>query len=312
MYFPLLSIIILLDFSGEKDVRFKSETSSIFFFISLLCGLCAILLAGLSTFLAPWQEMAVEEDRGREMLIAARILSSEGNFLIKDDQGNYVPAIFDLTNNTLEANADVQIASSDEVLAIVQNRLTPLLVDDQGNSFTFEEKEIDLTEYLKENQKSGFASLPLKLIYQINSNSPSDQEAVAYIIPINGFGLWGPIYGYLAIQKDGETVIGTTWYDQGETAGLGAEISSNEWQEQFYNKNIFQPTQEGTVDIETAPIGIQVVKGQVSQVYGTGPRADNAVDGISGATLTGNGVTNAYRTSLTPYRPFFIKLNEGN
>lgn len=292
-------------------MRFKTETNSIFFFISLLCGVCAIILAGLSTFLSPWQKMAVEEDRGREMLIAARILSHNGNFLIKDEQGNYIPAIFNTGQDILEASTNVQIATSDQVLSIVQNRLSPLLVDDEGNSFTFEEKDINFSDYIRENQKTGFATLPLKLIYQINSNTPSDQEAVGYIIPINGFGLWGPIYGYLAIQKDGETVIGTTWYNQGETAGLGAEIASNEWQEQFYNKNIFQPTQDGTVNLETAPIGIQVVKGQVSQVYGTSPRADNAVDGISGATLTGNGVTNAYRTSLTPYRPFFIKLNEG-
>ena len=57
-------------------------------------------------------------------------------------------------------------------------------------------------------------------------------------------------------------------------------------------------------------MGIIVVKGKVSDVYGTTPKARSAVDGISGATLTGNGVTAAYHNSLTPYRAFLTKINE--
>src|SRR5690606_10592622 len=130
---------------------------------------------------------------------------------------------------------------------------------------------------------------------------------VGYVIPVNGYGLWDAIYGYLAIEPNGETVIGTSWYDQKETPGLGANIADAEWQDLFPGKLIFQPRANGEVDPATAPIGIVVVKGRVSEVLGDAPKAKNAVDGMPGATLTGNGVTDAYRFVLNAYRPFFVK-----
>ena len=89
-------------------------------------------------------------------------------------------------------------------------------------------------------------------------------------------------------------MIGTTWYDQKETPGLGAEIASNAWQKQFAGKSI----------LNNGSIGIVVAKGKA--------KADNAVDGLPGATLTGEGVTKAYRTSLTPYRALLEKMKKGS
>ena len=62
--------------------------------------------------------------------------------------------------------------------------------------------------------------------------------------------------------------------------------------------------------MKTAPVGITVVRGKVVEVVGDNPKAFSAVDGMPGATLTGNGVTKAYKDTLAPYRPFFIKLSE--
>ena len=61
-----------------------------------------------------------------------------------------------------------------------------------------------------------------------------------YVIPINGYGLWDAIYGYLGLETDANTVLGMTWYDQKETPGLGGNIALPQWQEQFKNKVIFQ------------------------------------------------------------------------
>jgi len=203
-----------------------------------------------------------------------------------------------------------------EIFAIYDARVTPLLVDAKGKAFTFPEAKMNYEKYLEENEKAGYAKLPLKLVYKILQNYPNTQNkssiaTQSYVFPVNGFGLWDAIYGYIALKPNGNTVIGSTWYEQKETPGLGAEISTHEWQKQFFGKLIFQKNADGTTNFERGPIGIIVVKGTVQEVYGSAPKSDSAVDGLSGATETGKGVTNAYRDSLTPYRQFLIRLHEG-
>ena len=66
----------------------------------------------------------------------------------------------------------------------------------------------------------------------------------------------------------------------------------------------------GKTNFATAPLGITVVKGRVKDRFGDSAPSKSAVDGISGATFTGDGVTNAYKESLAPYRPLFIKIHE--
>lgn len=331
-------------FTGGEKLAQKSETRSIFFFITLLCSLCAIILAGLSTFLGPAQSRAREEDEGKQMLIAAKILSYKGYFLInsseegqtngKKNKGtstkkpseehsvgdsvtkDFIPGVWDSQKNIIVPytgdSKNIPKATGDQVLTVLANRVEPFLVDEEGKSYTFQEKNLNYKTYLHEHEKEGYAKLPLKLIYKIYANTSGDKTVTGYILPINGFGLWGPIYGYLAIESDGQTVIGTTWYNQGETAGLGAEIASEEWQADFYHKKIFQPKEDGSIDPKTSPVGIVVVKGTVAQVYGTSSKGDNAVDGISGATLTGKGVTNSYHDSIKPYIPFLSQQGAGN
>ena len=145
----------------------------------------------------------------------------------------------------------------------------------------------------------------MKLAYEITSND--DPEKIeGYVIPIIGYGLWDAIYGYLAVKPNGNTIIGTAWYEHKETPGLGAIISAASWTKQFPGKELFLKD----ADKKTAPLGITVVRGKVSETLGDSPKASSAVDGIAGATLTGNGVTKAYKETLAPYRPFFIRLQQ--
>ena len=100
------------------------------------------------------------------------------------------------------------------------------------------------------------------------------QRREGYVFPVNGMGLWDAIYGYLAVQPDGNTVIGISWYDQKETPGLGCEYFRSQWQSQFPGKLIFfrnRPTVK--TDFKTAPLGIIVVKGKVKEVLGELPKA---------------------------------------
>ncbi|MBF0245384.1 MAG: NADH:ubiquinone reductase (Na(+)-transporting) subunit C [Planctomycetes bacterium] len=112
-----------------------------------------------------------------------------------------------------------------------------------------------------------------------------DGKLEAFIVPVNGTGLWGPLKGYLALEKDGNTVKGIRFYEHKETPGLGAEIESAHFRENFHGKTLL-------ADGEYK--GITVVKGKVENVTQNPSDAKHMVDGISGATLTGDGVTKIF------------------
>ena len=109
-----------------------------------------------------------------------------------------------------------------------------------------------------------------------------------YVVPVYGAGLWGAIWGYVALNEDKDTVYGTFFDHQGETPGLGAEITTPEFNKEFRNKQIFSGNQL---------VGILVVKG------GNASGA-NEVDAISGGTITSKGVETMIKNYLTYYEPF--------
>ena len=112
--------------------------------------------------------------------------------------------------------------------------------------------------------------------------------ATKYILPIYGAGLWGPIWGYISLDDNKDTIYGTFFDHQGETPGLGAEITTPAFNNQFQNKQIFSGNQL---------VGILVVKG------GNASGA-NEVDAISGGTITSKGVETMIKNYLTYYEPF--------
>lgn len=275
----------------------------------LLSFACALILSVLASLLEEPKEVAKELDRSKQMMIAAKILDHNGYFLVQDPQGKYIPAIYQ--DGTLIPGPP-ETATKTQLLEIYNKRIIPFLVDKQGQVKTFQETNIDYNSYLSDFRKSGYYKESFMLLYKIlpNHSDEKDSKPEGYVFPINGFGLWDAIYGYLAIKPDGNTVIGTSWYDQKETPGLGANIAEAYWQNLFPGKHIFQESPDGKTDFKSAPLGILVVKGKVSEVLGNSPKSKSAVDGMAGATLTGNGVTEAYRDVLSPYRPFLIKLHE--
>lgn len=282
----------------------------------ILSFICALILSVLASALAVPKETAKDLDRSKQMMIAANILNHEGNFLIKNDEGRYVPAKY-LKDGILVPGTFEDYAARNDLIEVYKLRLQPMLVDDKGDLTTFAKAGLNEEEYLARYKKSGYYLQPLKLIYKITPNPSQEAERVGgkeaadgYVIPVNGFGLWDAIYGYLAINIDGDTIIGTTWYEQKETPGLGSNIADAPWQSLFPGKFIFQPGSDGKTDFKTAPLGITVVKGKVSEVLGSSQKAKSAVDGMAGATLTGNGVTDAYKNVLNVYRPFLLKLHE--
>ncbi len=116
-----------------------------------------------------------------------------------------------------------------------------------------------------------------------------------YVIPLFGRGLWGELWGYLALKNDFRTVYGVYMSHASETAGLGARITEEQFQEKFIGKMVFN---EG--DFAEVLLG---VKKKVET-------PDSEVDAITGATLTSDGVDDMFKTSLTPYNKFFESLTE--
>jgi len=115
-----------------------------------------------------------------------------------------------------------------------------------------------------------------------------------YIIPMYGAGLWGPIWGYISLNDNCSTVYGAFFDHQGETPGLGAEITKPEFYGQFNGKELYK-------DGEFLPVAV-VKKGQ----HPAGN--EDYVDGISGGTITSKGVSAMLDSSLTPYRAYLDRL----
>lgn len=274
-------------------------------FVFILCFGCALVLSVVSYSLKEAQENAKELYRSKQLLIAAKILDYQGKFMIK--QGNkYLSAEYDEKTSSLIPSKNPSTPSRKEILSVYNERVVPMVVTENGNAYSFAEADLDFSTYLSENQKYGYADLKYKLIYFIYP-SGEKQSPSGFVIPVNGYGLWDAIYGYLGLEKNGDTILATTWYDQKETPGLGGNISLPSWQKQFEGKEIFQPDANGEVNPERAPIGIKVLKTTVKEELGSSPKGQSAVDGIAGATVTSNGVTAAYRKSLSPYRKFLVK-----
>lgn len=112
-----------------------------------------------------------------------------------------------------------------------------------------------------------------------------------YIIPVRGKGLWGPIWGYISLEADMNTIYGASFGHKSETPGLGAEIETEKFQQQFVGKKIFD--EAGNF------VSVTAIKG------GASPDDMHGVDAISGATVTSKGVTEMFKSTLGNYTPYF-------
>lgn len=116
-----------------------------------------------------------------------------------------------------------------------------------------------------------------------------------YILPLYGVGLWGPIWGYVSLEGDFNTVYGAYFDHKGETPGLGAEISEKPFQQQFEGKKIMEGDQF---------VSVYVTKTTDKIPYGP----EHRVDGISGGTITSRGTDEMLKDCIAPYLSYFNKM----
>lgn len=230
-----------------------------------LCLVCAIIVSFASVQLRPLQQANKEKDIQSNILAAAGI---------------------DKVENVLET-FDAKIE------ARVVNMTTGEFVDTDPTIFDFEKSKYDaaLSVSLKEKGVKDIAG-----IQRVTKESPvyiskkEDGSVDAIILPIQGYGLWGLMYGFISLESDGETVKGIIFYKHNETPGLGGEIQNPQW----------------TATWEGKELPIQIVKG-------TAGNDEHKIDGLSGATLTSNGVDHAvdFWTGENGFGPFLAKVRKG-
>jgi Na+-transporting NADH:ubiquinone oxidoreductase subunit C len=123
------------------------------------------------------------------------------------------------------------------------------------------------------------ASINRRARYSVAYLLEQDGEVERIVLPVHGYGLWSTLYGFIALEGDGNTVAGITFYEHTETAGLGGEVDNPAWKALWMGKKIYANDQ----------VAFEVVKGNVDP---TSAKGQYQVDALSGATLTSRGVQN--------------------
>jgi Na+-transporting NADH:ubiquinone oxidoreductase subunit C len=228
-----------------------------------LCLVCAVVVSMAAVQLRPLQQANKTQDVQRNILAAAGFAD------VKD-----VSATF---------NANIE--------ARVVDMKTGEFVDTDPNSFDFEMTKFDAKRSVKldkKDDKAGVQRMTTESPVYFAKNDSGKVETI--ILPVQGYGLWGIMYGFLALDTDTKTVKAINFYKHNETPGLGGEIQNPKW----------------TATWEDKQLPVDIVKG-------TAGNNVHKVDGLSGATLTSVGVDNTFKfwTSEKAFGPFLAKVREG-
>ena len=162
-----------------------------------------------------------------------------------------------------------------------------IIVNSKGEKVVGDAFKVDLK--VEHSKPVGQRKLPVYI-------ADMGDKGKVYIIPLRGNGLWGPIWGYISLSSDMNTIYGANFDHSGETPGLGAEINTEKFQKPFIGKTIF----------DNAGLFTSIV------VAKTGEKADpsHSVDAISGGTITSKALQKMLFDDLSSYQEFFKTLKK--
>jgi len=232
----------------------------IFVFSLVMVTIVAVLLSFVSTQLKPRQQMNIQIERKQDVL---RSVGKAAEVAEAEDKNTYI-------------NEEFSQFISDSYV-----------VDFNGNRVDVDAFEVMLglkDEIRKPREERNYPVF----VYS------EDGGEKKYVVPVRGKGLWGPIWGYVALDDDLNTIYGAIFDHQGETPGLGAEINTDWFEEPFVGKTLFNEAGEF--------VSIEVVKG------GADPSNPHQVDAISGGTITSKGLEDMLKDCLTGYVAHFQEL----
>jgi Na+-transporting NADH:ubiquinone oxidoreductase subunit C len=237
----------------------QHSTGYIVGFATVVCLVCAVFVAGAAVGLKDRQDANKLLDRQQKVLTVAGLIE-DGAELTREE-------ITSLYQSSVQARV-IDLATGEP-----NEQLDPATFDQLSAS--------------KDPERSTKAPENLAKIMRLPNQAVvfdvvQDGERKALILPVEGYGLWGTLYGYLALAPDTRTIVGLTFYSHKETPGLGGEVDNPRWKALWPGRMAFN---------ERNVPSISVKKGAA------GPVADDPynVDGLSGATLTSRGVTNLLR-----------------
>ncbi len=254
----------------------KEPAAKPFYSVLVLAFACSLLVSGAAVGLRPLQEANRQLDRKKNILRAAGIYTQESN--IETLFEHIDTKMIELSSGKLLDNNQINPQNFDQLKAAQQPQTSRLLT--------------------KEQDLAGIRRLEkYALVYLVKKAGEIDR----IILPIRGKGLWSTMYGYVALSSNLSTIQSITFYEHGETPGLGGEIENTTWQKSWQGKQLFDATGQ---------VALEVVKGQAET---NSPAYKHQVDGISGATLTTNGVNNLLQFWFGQhgYKPFFKRYAGG-
>lgn len=246
----------------EDNSSNKSSGSTAFAvlrFAFIICLIASIVVSAVAQSLKQLQDENKELDKQKNILIAAGLMGEKQKH-DKEKMASLFSSIkVEAVNlDTGEVVDGVDVVSYDQRRAGRDAKLSKPL--DSGEDIAL----------IKRRENVG-------LVYKLFDSSGKLER---FIIPIRGYGLWSTMQGFLAISGDASTVEGITFYEHGETPGLGGEIDNPNWKALWKGKSVYG---------EDGQLAVRVIKGRA-------PRdSKTAIDGLSGATLTSRGVDNMIR-----------------
>ncbi len=243
-------------------------------FAAAVCLVCAVVVSSSAVALADRQDRNAALDKQKNVLLAAGLATDDESLTSEEVAARFAPI----------SRVVVELASGD-------------VVDDADlDGFDQREAAIDpARSRVAPDNLARVMRLPNDaLVYEIRGDTGAIEMVV---LPVEGLGLWGTLYGFVALEGDLRTIRGLTFYEHKETPGLGGEVDNPRWKALWAGRLAF--------DGALAP-AITVVKGLA------GPADDDpySVDGLSGATFTGRGVTNLLQFWLGPdgFEPYLTRL----
>jgi len=255
----------------------NDDNRKILFVIIALSLVCSILVSTTAVTLRPLQEKNAQLARKLEILKVAGLQLPSGD----------VDTYFSQT---------------------VQTKIVKLDNGEYSDEFdldNFDERKLARDKSTSKQLQAEFdlASIKRRANYARVYLIPDQQgKIVKYVLPVHGYGLWSIMYGFIALDADATTIAGLTFYEQAETAGLGAEITNPNWLAQYSGKLAVDPQGQPLIRVNKGPVNANAANARYS------------VDGISGATLTSNGVTNLMHFWLGQlgFGPYLAKIRQQN
>jgi Na+-transporting NADH:ubiquinone oxidoreductase subunit C len=233
----------------------RDSIANTFTVAACLCIVCSVLVSTAAVVLRPAQERNKLNEQKRNILQAAG--------LFRPDQ--------DLAQ--LFKQVDVQVVDLE-----TGELVDPSVIDPATYNQRAAARDPAFSQALAAGDDS--AGIGRREKYSFVYLVRKDGRLSQIVLPIYGKGLWSTLYGYLALDADLDHIQGLTFYEHGETPGLGGEVDNPDWKQQWVGKRAFD---------DEGKIRIQVLRGQVDDDQ---PEAIHQVDGLAGATITARGVSN--------------------